>query len=477
VDPQIFISYSSKDQKVARTICTTLENRGLACWISFRNVKPGQNHQEQIVKAIRSARLMVLVFTAQANNSNEIKKELALASQNNLVVIPVRIEDVTPSGAFAYELATRQWIDMFDDWENSIANLVELIATSIDEHPSGDRAQAAAELTGDAAAPSSKIVKTETAPAAAPTSSMRRPSLRWAIICGVAVIGAVGIAYEVVPLTRQSVSVSVPISGLSPGEGQTLKRKSTFQECRNCPQMIVVPAGSFTMGSPTNEPQRGANEGPQHRVIFARQFAVGKFAVTFDEWDACVADGGCNGYEPDDQGWGRGQRPVINVPFDSATNYVAWLSHKTGNAYRLLTEAEWEYAARGGTSTAYYWGDEIGKGNAVCVGCGSKWDGKQTAPVGSFAANQFGLFDMAGNATQWVQDCYELNYLGAPADGSAWTRGTALGNGGGDCGHRVVRGGSWHDGPQGLRMTYRTLESTAYRSFDLGFRVGRTLTP
>ena len=335
VDPQIFISYSSKDQKVARTICTTLENRGLACWISFRNVKPGQNHQEQIVKAIRSARLMVLVFTAQANNSNEIKKELALASQNNLVVIPVRIEDVIPSGAFAYELATRQWIDMFDDWENSIANLVELIATSIDEHPSGDRAKAAAELTGDAASPSSRIVKAETAPAAAPASFMRRPTLRWAIICGVAVVVATGIAYEVVPLARQPVSVSVPVSELSPGEEQTLKPKNTFQECRNCPQMIVVPAGSFTMGSPINEPQRGANEGPQHRVIFARQFAVAKFAVTFDEWDACVADGGCNGYEPDDQGWGRGQRPVINVPFDSATSYAAWLSHKTGKVYRL----------------------------------------------------------------------------------------------------------------------------------------------
>jgi S1-C subfamily serine protease len=144
MDPAIFITYSSKDQKVSRTICTALENRGLTCWISSRNVKPGQNYQEQIVKAIRAAKIMVLVFTANANNSNEIKKELALASQNNLIVIPVRIEDVTPNEAFAYEFATRQWIDLFGDWENSIAHLVEMIAAVIEDHPSGERAPAAA---------------------------------------------------------------------------------------------------------------------------------------------------------------------------------------------------------------------------------------------------------------------------------------------------------------------------------------------
>jgi hypothetical protein len=137
VEPMIFITYSSRDEKVARTICTALENRGLGCWISSRNVMPGQNFQEQIVKAIRAAKIMVLVFTANANNSNEIKKELALASQNNLVVIPVRIQDVPPNEAFAYEFATRQWIDLFDDWENSMARLVELIAATIHEHPSG----------------------------------------------------------------------------------------------------------------------------------------------------------------------------------------------------------------------------------------------------------------------------------------------------------------------------------------------------
>jgi hypothetical protein len=189
VDPEIFITYSSKDQKVARIICTALEHRGLTCWISSRDVKPGQNFQEQIVRAIRAAKIMVLVFTANANNSNEIKKELALASQNNLVVIPVRIEDVTPNEAFAYEFATRQWIDLFGDWETSVARLVDLIAGAIDDHPSGSRETAVAGLVGNAAAsPFLKADTAVTAPATGPSSSKKRFGLRWVVISGAAVV-------------------------------------------------------------------------------------------------------------------------------------------------------------------------------------------------------------------------------------------------------------------------------------------------
>jgi TIR domain len=204
MDPQIFITYSSKDQKVSQTICTALENRGLACWISSRNVKPGQNFQEQIVKAIRAAKIMVLVFTANANNSNEIKKELALASQNNLVVIPVRIEDVTPNEAFAYEFATRQWIDLFDNWENSIARLVDQIAYAIEEHASGDPAKAGPGLRGDAVPPSSKTA----AAGAKPAPFMRLPGLRRVVISGAAVVVATAI-YAVATLWRQPASVGM----------------------------------------------------------------------------------------------------------------------------------------------------------------------------------------------------------------------------------------------------------------------------
>jgi hypothetical protein len=221
VDPRIFITYSSKDQKVARTICTALESRGLACWISSRNVKPGQNYQEQIVRAIRGARVMALVFTANANNSNEIKKELALASQNNLVVIPVRIEDVAPNEAFAYEFATRQWIDLFEDWEKSMAELVELIAAILNDAPAGDRASAAPAPSGDAAAPA--FVMAAAAPATKPAAPlMQQPAARWAMIAGVAAIVAAAVAYAAVTLSRPSVTASVG----SPATSQTPKQQT-----------------------------------------------------------------------------------------------------------------------------------------------------------------------------------------------------------------------------------------------------------
>ena len=159
--------------------------------------------------------------------------------------------------------------------------------------------------------------------------------------------------------------------------------------------MVVVPAGEFTMGSPATEKGRW-NEGPQHSVAIPRPFAASKFEVTFADWDACVGVGGCpHENRASDSGWGRGRQPVIGVSWDDAQAYVAWLSRMTGKTYRLLTETEWEYAARAGSQAAYSWGDEIGKGNANCNGCGSQWDNKRTAPVGSFAANAFGLHDIA----------------------------------------------------------------------------------
>ena len=191
--------------------------------------------------------------------------------------------------------------------------------------------------------------------------------------------------------------------------------------------------------------------------------------MSFAEWDACVAVGGCHPAN-DGSGYGRDANPVVFVNWDEAQQYVAWLSRMTGRPYRLLTEAEWEYAARAGTTTAYWWGDEIGKGNANCLGCGSKWDARQPAPVGSFKPNAFGLYDMHGNVWQWVEDCYHPNYAGAPADGSAWI--------GQECSRRVVRGGSWSYPIQSVRAAYRFRGThLTGATATLGFRVGRTLGP
>jgi len=231
--------------------------------------------------------------------------------------------------------------------------------------------------------------------------------------------------------------------------------------------MIVAPAGAFMMGSSTGEPQPKDNEGPQHPVTIAKPFAVSEFDVTFDDWDACVKVGGCPWYS--DSGMGRGRKPVIHVTWDDAQTYVAWLSRMTGAPYWLLTEAEWEYAGRAETATAYFWGPDIGVGNADCKGCGSRWDGKETSPVGSFGANRFGLYDMSGDVWQWVQDCYHASYDGAPQDGSAWTDG--------DCNGRVARGGAWDDFAVYLRSAARVRVTFDDRNADLGFRIARTITP
>ena len=225
----------------------------------------------------------------------------------------------------------------------------------------------------------------------------------------------------------------VRASELEEAVGSSWNFGEVFRDCPECPELVVVPPGSFEMGSPSGEANRDDDEGPVHRVTFERPFAVGVYEVTFGEWDACVSGGGCGGYRPDDEGWGRGNRPVVNVSWDDVKAYVDWLTGKTGEEYRLLSEAEWEYVARAGTRTAYWWGDDFGQNRANCHGCGDSY--RPTAPVGSFSANPFGLHDVHGNVWEWVEDCWNDSYDGAPSDGSAWESG--------NCERRVLRGGSW----------------------------------
>ena len=239
-----------------------------------------------------------------------------------------------------------------------------------------------------------------------------------------------------------------------------------FKDCAECPEMVVVPSGSFTMGSPSSEDGRDDDEGPRHRVRIEYPLAVGVYEVTFSEWEACVNAGGCGGYVPDDEGWGRGNRPVINVSWEDAQSYVRWLSQKTGHKYGLLSESEWEYVARAGTDTRYSWGNEISRNRANCDGCGSRWDDEQTSPVGSFSANAWGVHDMHGNVWEWVKDCWNGSYVGAPTDGSAWESGS--------CNRRVLRGGSWFSLPWLLRSANRYGDTASENRYDYGgFRVIR----
>jgi formylglycine-generating enzyme required for sulfatase activity len=188
---------------------------------------------------------------------------------------------------------------------------------------------------------------------------------------------------------------------------------TVFRDCPNCPEMVVIPQGSFSMGS------EESRERPIHPVTIGYVFAAGKYEVTFEEWDTCVQDGGCNSYGPLDAGWGRGRFPVINVSWDDARGYASWLSKKTGKPYRLLSESEWEYVARAGATTTFWWGNDIGNGQGNCRGCVNGLAKDKTAPVGSYPPNKFGVHDTIGNVTEWVDDRWNANHDGAFADGSA----------------------------------------------------------
>ncbi len=280
------------------------------------------------------------------------------------------------------------------------------------------------------------------------------------------------------PPTASPAPVTPPVASPPPTSSSLAAREIV------APQMVTIPAGSFQMGSPASEPERMSVEGPQHQVKVAA-FELGKTEVTFDEWDACVTAGGCQ-HKPDDAGWGRGRRPVINVSWNDAQAYVAWLKRETGERWRLPTEAEWEYAARAGTTTPFSTGACITTRQANYGGiwkldysdCGAKTDvnlyknqpaANKTQPVASYPANPWGLYDMHGNVWEWVEDCHHKSYQGAPTDGSAWTQGA--------CPARVQRGGSWDTSPWLLRSAVRYPFDSRYGTNNLGFRVARTLTP
>jgi formylglycine-generating enzyme required for sulfatase activity len=293
-----------------------------------------------------------------------------------------------------------------------------------------------------------------------------------------------------------------PARSVTAGSGQSFRDTlADGTPCPMCPEMVVVPQGRFTMGSPAGEPGRRTDEGPAHPVSIAQPFAIGKYLVTRAEFAAFASDtghnpaGGCDvwngtdwvtqrerswqspGFDQDDR------HPVVCVSWTDAKTLAAWLSAKTGRAYRLPSEAEWEYAARAGTATPYFFGtddrDFCRYGNGADLTLKKKYpnygavltcdDGYPfTAPVGSYLANAFGLYDMHGNAWEWVEDCYHDSLADAPSDGSAWV---------GSCTRRVVRGGAWASYPRSLRSATRFPNGQDLRRDQWGIRLARTVSP
>lgn len=252
-----------------------------------------------------------------------------------------------------------------------------------------------------------------------------------------------------VPAIKRN-SLGSPFSGpFAPGKD--------FQDCATCPALIVVPEGDYVMGDDFN--------GPKHHVK-TRSFAIGRFEVSFEEYDACVEGGGCS-HRASDMGWGRGKQPVVDVSWHDAKEYVAWLSASTGARYRLPSEAEWEYAARAGSAQRFSTGVDLPDGAAHCYNCAGKYDYTRPAPIGSYPPNDFGLHDVHGNVGEWTEDCYNGSYDKAPTDGTAWVQG--------DCSYRMKRGGSWWNYQKDIRSAYRGTEKADKRDNRIGLRVLRDI--
>jgi formylglycine-generating enzyme required for sulfatase activity len=511
---KVFISYSRKDMAFADRLEAALKARGFEVLIDREEIYAFEDWWKRIQSLIGQSDTIIFVLSPAAVASREALREVEYAASLNKRFAPIvcgRVED-----SAVPEVLRRLNFIFFEDpslFEASTDKLAEALQTDIVwvrrhtefgeaarrwieagrasglmlRSPVLEQAEAwMAFRPSGAPAPSGETQLFIAASRKAETAAKRRSrilnvtlyTMLLGIILGLlAWINQTFIAGEWRWYTsvRPFLAANVWPYALTPEAEAALTPGKSFRECAArspgkdyCPDMIVLPAGSFWMGARPSENQ--PLEHPQHEVTIAKPFAVSKYELTFDEWDTCATYGDCAN-DISDGSYGRGQQPVINVTWNQAQTYIKWLSKITGNSYRLLSEAEYEYAARAGTQTTYPWGNDIqldGKAMANCFRCGSKWDNKGTAPVGSFDANAFGLYDVVGNVAAWTQDCVHNNYNGAPSDGSAWLTG-------GNCDGRILRGSSWHATADELRPAFRDGSAVTQRSVDVGFRIAQTI--
>lgn len=511
---KVFISYSRRDMEFADRLEAALKACGFEVLIDRQEIYAFEDWWKRIQALIGRSDTVVFVLSPDSVKSEVALKEVAHAASLNKRFAPIvcrRVDDASVPEAL--RRLNFIFFDKPDQFDASAHGLADALRTDIGwvrqhtEYGEAERRWSAAGRPGGlllhspalevaeywigsrpagAPDPTEEIRSFVAASRTAEVAGRRRSRLLNAVVytmfVGIILVLVGWINQDYLKAQWHWYSVIRPYAAaqvwthvLTAAQERALKPGDAFKECgQDCPEMVVIPAGSFTMGSPLTEKDRSVNENPQHIVTIARPFAVSKNELTFADWDACVTGGGCNGYRPIDDGWGRGRQPVIMVDWDDAQQYIAWFSKVTGKTYRLLSEAEYEYAARAGTTTAYPWGsDDIkpsGQAVANCFGCGSQWDEKQTAPVGSFPPNRFGLYDMVGNVFEWTDDCWHGVYDGAPPNGSAWTDDS-------DCYFRVARGGAWNNSPHYVRSASRTAHQRRDRDYFLGFRVARTLAP
>ena len=395
----IFICYSRKDKTTASKLVKIFQDHGWSVFIDV-TIQTGQRFDQEIKRELQQARAAVALWSTHSVDSDYVLDEATEAKKLGILV-PVRIEDVERP----YGFGRIQTADLLD-WQGSLDHngLCEDLLPALEKR------------LGKASAEALK----------------RTP------------------AAEIKPKAQSQQSIFG-----HPGESF----RDTLKNGEPGPEMVVIPPGRFLMGSAKGE--GSDDERPQHEVIIPQPFAMGRYPVTFADYDIFAQEN--SSALPDDRGWGRDKRPVINVSWDDAAAYCQWLSQQTGRNYCLPSEAQWEYAARAGTTTRYWWGDEAGNNRGNFDGSGSQWSGKQTSPVDAFAANPFGLFDVHGNVWEWCLDNWHDNYKKAPTNGSAWITDEQV--------PRALRGGSWVVDAGRARAAYRDSSDPDYRNYYVGFRV------
>lgn len=464
---QVFISYSRKDKdwlERLRTMLVPLTRAGVKIWADT-DIKPGEEWKPAIEAALSRTKVAVLLVSPDFLASpfiheNELPPLLEAAKVKGLTIlwVPVRPCYYQKTVIVGYQAAI--------DPKSPLSILL-----------GAKREAALVEIVGkiDQLMSTPPQPTTPTAPSPSP-----QPQSSPAHSPGPSGVGlGMKATNPLPPLENIHGWPAAKVQALQQATAQALGCPVIFRDRLKSggmgPEMLIIPAGEFLMGSPVDEAERRPSEDPQHRVLIAKPFALGRYAVSFEEYDQfCTATGR---KKPSDMGWGRGQRPAINLSWREAGAYCDWLSQETGAGYRLPSEAEWEYGARAGSQTAFWWGDEIDTKRANYDGRRTYPNGPrgeyrgQTLPVASFEPNPFGLSQVHGNVWEWVEDGWHEDYQGAPVDGSAW--GEA---GGGDGSWRVVRGGGWGSNPLWLRSAFRIRVTTDEAGSNLGFRLARTLS-
>jgi formylglycine-generating enzyme required for sulfatase activity len=496
--PKVFISYSRKDLAAVEALRDALIAGGLDAYLDLHDILPGEPWRERLGKLIEAADTVVFALSPDSVASDIVDWEVNEAERLGKRILPVVIRDAEPN-LIPGRIKRLNYIFIRNATEQTsgLAKLSGAIRTDINwirTHTrlgelaaDWDRSKRATEflLRGTTLLSAESWISNLHPTGSAPTllhceyiQASRAEALpqavrvgRAQVLVGLLIVALISGAGYLVWLNRNYLQFQTNLildtyipTVLSASTERELMPGRAFQECASCPQMIVVPAGEFLMGSPG---EGADSERPQHSVRIEQAFAVAKFGVTFDQWDACIAHGGCT-HHADDRGWGRGLIPVTDISWNDAQQYITWLSKQTNKHYRLLSEAEREYAARAGSNTKYPWGDDLGKGNANCPNGGSQWEDKQPAPVGSFPPNAFGVYDMIGNLWEWVEDNWHPNYDDAPQTGSVWA--------GGDSSQRVTRGGSYANTAGECYTAFRDFARPPdFRNYIFGIRVARSL--